>query len=140
MKKALSIVMVLLMIFAFAACGSDDKSDSNSGGGQTEVEKYFAGQEDTIAEGIESGLEAQFGECEAIVKVKGNGLTVDCKIMKLSNVDEDIKAQMQEKADQMESMLDNSVAQIRNELEDFEYYTVNICDASGNVLASATGR
>ena len=131
MKRVLALMLVFVFVFAFAACNKDDR---------TEVEKAVDDQREIITNGIVSGLESQLGECEADIRAEGNDIIVDIKVMSLTNVSEDVKSQMQANAEAMESSLDATVEQMRNDVAELNSFTVNICDAEGNVLASATGR
>lgn len=133
MKKALSLILVLVMICSFAACGNknDSTPDKNPA-----IVKFMDENEDSIKDLMEEMFASTGMTCRTEIEVIGNGFVVSVMINELQDVPEETKELMQETYDSMGSAFDSTLEQMQTELPELEYWTIKVCEKDGDVLAT----
>lgn len=134
MKKALSLILVLVMICSFAACGNKNNSTPDK---NPAIVEYLEKNGDDLIAVMESSFATSSGmTCESDIEVIGNGFVVSIKINELQDVPEETKELMQDTYDSMGSAFDSTLEQMQKELPELEYWTIKVCEKDGDVLAT----
>ena len=134
MKKALSLILVLVMICSFAACGNKNNSTPDK---NPAIVEFLEKNGDDFIAAMESSFATSSGmTCESDVEVIGNGFVVSIKINELQDVPEETKELMQDTYDSMSSMFDGALEEMQKELPELEYWTIKVCEKDGDVLAT----
>lgn len=126
MKKILAIVVVLIMCLSVVACSSDSAV----------VESYVNDNRDTLIESFTSSFTASGVSCDAEVRADGCTIVLDAKSNAFDNLDDSIKAQIQETYDSMDSMFDAMYDMIVQELPECDGIIINVCDSYGDIIAT----
>lgn len=135
MKKALSLILVLVMICSFAACGNKNNSTPDK---NPAIVEYMEKNGDQLLSAWESMFEASGMTCNSSWTVKGNGLIVDIRINELDDLDDEMKEQMEAGFSALESTFDGSLKDIQKDIPELEYFTMNFCEKDGDILGSVT--
>ena len=133
MKKILTLMLALFLCFSFVAC---DKDSDNSSGNDSIVQ-YVEEYGDELLESLESSFATASGlTCTSSIKVVGTGFVINININELSDVSDEQKEQLQQNYDMMSSTFDGMLEDLQAELPALTYFTINVCDKAGNVLAT----
>ena len=131
MKKVLALVFVLVMCFSFVACEKAAEGTDNPA-----IVKYVDENRAELLSTMETSFAGASGmSCESNIYVEGDGFVIDIDINGMSNVDDATKELLQETYDTMDDTFDLLLANIQKELPECEYFTINVCDENGEVLA-----
>lgn len=128
MKKALSMVLALLMCLTFAACG--DSADADA------VAAYVDANRTEILNGFEEGFSASGMTCTSSIAAEGTGFVVNVNINELNDVDSATADLMQQSYDAMSGTFDGMLEDMKKELPELTYFVFNICEADGDKLAT----
>ena len=126
MKKILAIVVVLIMCLSVVACSSDSAV----------VESYVNDNRDTLVESFTSSFTASGYACDAEVSVDGCTIIIDAKSSLFDNYTDEMKAQLQQTYDGMDSMFDSMYDMLVQELPECDGITINVCSSDGEVVAT----
>lgn len=101
------------------------------------VAEYIELYSDDIISSFEESFAATSGmTCKSDLKIVGNGFILDICINELENLDDATKQTLQDTYDSMDSTFEASLADMQTAIPGLEYYTVNVCDKNGDLLAS----
>lgn len=147
MKKLLAMTLALLMVFALVACGSTSDSKSNNGGSvntpvvNSEIQDYIDQNKSALLSSMESSFASSSGmTCTSSVKAQGNGMIISININELEDVDSATKNTLQSTYDSMQSTFDALLTQMQSEVSSLEFFTINVCEKDGDLLATITAR
>lgn len=130
MKKVITLFLALVMCCSLMACG---QSDSDI------VADYVDEHGSELIEGLESSFSGSSGlTCESSIKAKGCGFILDIDINELVDVDDETKELLQSTYDDMNGTFEDALKKMQKDLPELEYFTVNVCDRDGEVLAVVT--
>lgn len=157
MKKALSLIIILVLCFSIAACGASEKSDPTN---ENPIETTTAPTETTVAptESAMAAIEAYVNEnkaallstmeqsfatssgmtCTSDIAVIDNGIVIDININELENVEQTVKDQLQASYNTMDAAFEELLTELQKELPEVEYMTLNINEKNGTLVASLT--
>ncbi|MBR5479746.1 MAG: hypothetical protein IKU84_06170 [Clostridia bacterium] len=108
-------------------------------GGKTDVERHFYGED---GERFLKGLTASFTNnganftCKSKLKVVNDGVVVTFLIDGYDAVGDDFKASMQESFDSLREDFEAELAAMRQDVPGITSYTINVCEADGDAIAS----
>lgn len=148
MKKLLAMTLALLMVFALVACGSTSDDKSNNGGSgnvapvvNSEIQDYIDQNKSALLSSMESSFASSSGmTCSSSIKAQGNGMIISININELDDVDSATKNTLQSTYDSMQSTFDALLTQMQSEVSSLEYFTINVCEKDGDLLATITAR
>ena len=129
MKKLLAILMVVLMVFSFAGCMF---SKDNA------VKTYVEAHREELITSFEQGVASSGMECTSDIKVDGNGFILDVNFADLEDVPQETKDAMQSAYDSLESTFDEMLKELQGQIPEREYFTININEKDGDLIASFT--
>lgn len=124
MKKALSIIAVLVLCLSIVACSSGN-----------EVENYINDHKTELITSFESSFEGSGATCETDVRAEGNTMVFDVRINEFDNLDDATKTLLQQTYDGMSSVFDSALKEMQKELPELEGLTINVCEKDGDVAA-----
>lgn len=131
MKKLSAILLVIVMLLTLVACGKDEPNPA--------IVAYMNKNGDAMISSMEQGFSQSSGmTCKANYEVIGNGIVINLNINELDNVDSETKAQMQTMCDALGGSLKLLLPSMQAEIPELEYFTMNICEVDGEVVASIT--
>lgn len=127
MKRLSALVLVVIMVFAMTACGSD---------AEEKVAKFVDEQGDTFLSSMEYAFATSSGlSCTSSIKAKGTGFEVRININELEDVDSATKQQMQSTADAQSSTMKTALKELQKEVPELTYFKIYICEKDGDTLA-----
>lgn len=128
MKKLLALLLVFVMLFAFAACGDSDDSSDNA-----ELEEYIDSIQDEIDEAID--------EYEAMgmsIKVVARGDSL-AYVYRFTTEVEDVDAarnQLKSGISAQDSVFENVLKELKKEVKSAESVIVEYQNKDGSVIYS----
>lgn len=128
MKKALSMVLVVLMCLTFAACGGSGDADA--------VAAYVDAHRAEILSSFEEGFSVSGMTCTSSVVAEGTGFVVKVNIDQLNDLDSATANMMQQTYDAMSSTFDGMLETMKQELPELTYFVFDICEADGDTIAT----
>ena len=103
------------------------------------VAQYIEENKADLLATFESSFATSSGmTCTSDIKVKGNGFIIDININELEDVPDETKEQIQDVYDSMGSSLDASLEAMQLEIPELEYYTINVREKDGDLVAALT--
>lgn len=127
MKRALTLILVIVMVCSFAACGEKGNP----------IVAYMEKNGDDLLETMEDSFATSSGmTCTSDWEVKGNGLIVNININELEDLDDEVKNLMQEAYDSMGSYFDGTLKMMQKDIPELEYFTLNVCEKDGDLIAT----
>ena len=131
MKKLLAIVLCLVFCLSLVACGGNADSDS------AKVAKYVNENKEELVSAMESSFSASSAMgCEVDVKAVGNGMVIDVNIAGFNNIPDEQKELLQSTYDAMSSTFDTMLEDLKAEVPEFGYITINVNEEDGDNLAT----
>ena len=131
MKKLLAIVLCLVFCLSLVACGGNTASDS------AKVAKYVNENKEELVSAMESSFSASSAMgCEVDVKAVGNGMVIDVNIAGFNNIPDEQKELLQSTYDAMSSTFDTMLDNLKAEVPEFGYITINVNEEDGDNLAT----
>ena len=131
MKKLLAIVLCLVFCLSLVACGGNTGSDS------AKVAKYVNENKEELVSAMESSFSASSAMgCEVDVKAVGNGMVIDVNIAGFNNIPDEQKELLQSTYDAMSSTFDTMLDNLKAEVPEFGYITINVNEEDGDNLAT----
>ena len=131
MKKLLAIVLCLVFCLSLVACGGNTASDS------AKVAKYVNENKEELVSAMESSFSASSAMgCEVDVKAVGNGMVIDVNIAGFNNIPDEQKELLQSTYDAMSSTFDTMLEDLKAEVPEFGYITINVNEEDGDNLAT----
>ena len=131
MKKLLAIVLCLVFCLSLVACGGNADSDS------AKVAKYVNENKEELISAMESSFSASSAMgCEVDVKAVGNGMVIDVNIAGFNNIPDEQKELLQSTYDAMSSTFDTMLDNLKAEVPEFGYITINVNEEDGDNLAT----
>lgn len=129
MKKAMSLVLVLVLMLSLAACGGSSAADK--------VKSYVKKNGDEIASGLEDSFSMSSGrECESTIKAVGTGIVIDIKVQGMDDLTSMQKEEMQEAYDSMSSVYESVLESLKEDIAEVTYLTINVCEEDGDLAAA----
>lgn len=157
MKKALSLIIILVLCFSIAACGNSGSAEPTN---ENPIETTTAPTETTVppTESAMAAIEAYVNEnkaallstmeqsfatssgmtCTSDIAVIDNGIVIDININELENVEQTVKDQLQASYNTMDAAFEELLTELQKELPEVEYMTININEKNGTLVASLT--
>lgn len=130
MKKLLAILMVALMVFSFAGCMF---SKGNA------VKAYVEANREELLASFEEGIAQSAGmECTSDITVEGNGFIIDVNLEDLDDLPQETKDAMQTTYDSLDGAFDGMLDDLKTEIPEIEYFTINVNEKDGDLIASIT--
>lgn len=141
LKKLLALLLSVLMLVSLAACGSSDKDKDDDKKEKEKanaaIEEYVDENKDELLEAMEESFATSSGmTCTSDIEVKGDGFIITININELDDVEDDVKDSLQEAYDSMDSTFEDMLEDLQTELEEIEYFEIEVCDVDGDVLAT----
>ena len=150
MKKALSLVLVLVMVLSLAACGSDSKKTTKNdpiiettepiettAPQLSAVEQWLEDNRAELLSTVEQNFAGSSGmTCTSDAKVEGNGIIINININELDNLGQAEKDMLQQTYDSMLPSFGFMLTGSREELPELEFITMNVCEVDGDLIAS----
>lgn len=165
MKKLLALLLAILMMASLVACGSSDKDDKDdkkkedssyndkdkdndedededegkkeTGKQNASIKSYINANKDELLESMEDSFATSSGlTCTSDIEVIGNGFVIYININELDDVDKATKDAMQDAYDALDSTFEGMLDSLKTELEEIEYFEIQVCDVDGDVLAT----
>ena len=131
MKKLLAIVLRLVFCLSLVACGGNTASDS------AKVAKYVNENKEELVSAMESSFSASSAMgCEVDVKAVGNGMVIDVNIAGFNDIPDEQKELLQSTYDAMSSTFDTMLEDLKAEVPEFGYITINVNEEDGDNLAT----
>ena len=131
MKKLLAIVLCLVFCLSLVACGGNADSDS------AKVAKYVNENKEELVSAMESSFSASSAMgCEVDVKAVGNGMVIDVNIAGFNDIPDEQKELLQSTYDAMSSTFDTMLEDLKAEVPEFGYITINVNEEDGDNLAT----
>ena len=131
MKKAISFVLVLVMVLCLAACGTGKQSPADK------VASYVQKNGEALVESFEQLFATASGmTCTSSMKAEDTGIVIEIKINELDNLTQEQKDLMQGVYDEMDTSFDESLKSIQQELPEITYMTIHVCEKDGDVVAT----
>ncbi len=131
MKKLLAIVLCLVFCLSLVACGGNTGSDS------AKVAKYVNENKEELISAMESSFSASSAMgCEVDVKAVGNGMVIDVNIAGFNDIPDEQKELLQSTYDAMSSTFDTMLDNLKAEVPEFGYITINVNEEDGDNLAT----
>ena len=131
MKKLLAIVLCLVFCLSLVACGGNTASDS------AKVAKYVNENKEELVSAMESSFSASSAMgCEVDVKAVGNGMVIDVNIAGFNDIPDEQKELLQSTYDAMSSTFDTMLEDLKAEVPEFGYITINVNEDDGDNLAT----
>lgn len=131
MKKLLAIVLCLVFCLSLVACGGNTASDS------AKVAKYVNENKEELVSAMESSFSASSAMgCEVDVKAVGNGMVIDVNIAGFNDIPDEQKELLQSTYDAMSSTFDTMLEDLKAEVPEFGYITINVNEEDGDNLAT----
>ena len=131
MKKLLAIVLCLVFCLSLVACGGNTASDS------AKVAKYVNENKEELVSAMESSFPASSAMgCEVDVKAVGNGMVIDVNIAGFNDIPDEQKELLQSTYDAMSSTFDTMLDNLKAEVPEFGYITINVNEEDGDNLAT----
>lgn len=131
MKKLLAIVLCLVFCLSLVACGGNTASDSDK------VAKYINENKEELVSAMKSSFSASSAMgCEVDVKAVGNGMVIDINIAGFNNIPDEQKELLQSTYDAMSSTFDTMLDDLKAEVPEFGYITINVNEEDGDNLAT----
>ena len=131
MKKLLAIVLCLVFCLSLVACGGNTASDS------AKVAKYVNENKEELVSAMESSFSASSAMgCEVDVKAVGNGMVIDVNIAGFNDIPDEQKELLQSTYDAMSSTFDTMLDNLKAEVPEFGYITINVNEEDGDNLAT----
>lgn len=128
MKKALALLLAVMMGFALAACGAS---------AEEKIADFVREHEDELVEKMVGSAESTAGmDVEASIKASGLGMIMTLKFGNLQDVPESTKELLQQQYDAQASTFEDALEMMQTDLPELEYYKVLVCDKDGDVLAT----
>ena len=132
MKKIISLVLVLVTLLTLVGCGGGSGTKNNKA-----VEEYINKHGDELLDGLEYSFATSSGmTCTSSIKVSGSGFIISINIQELSNLSSSDKQQLQAAYDGLDYQFEDMLVEMKKELPELTYFTVKVCDRSGDVLAT----
>lgn len=159
MKKTISLLLSLLMIFASSTmlfgCEKDkayvsdpstfiESVSETTAPPETEfsaepnpaVAAYLEANKESIISTFESSVASSSGlTCQAEAEVIGSGFVVTFRINELSYIGPDAKKQLQTSYDGLNSVFEASLKAMQLEIPELAYFKLNVCDRNGDLIA-----
>lgn len=146
MKKLLALMMALVMMLSFVACGEEEVVQEPAvdtpvikelvKANNPALEAYLAENKDAfLGAMIDSFSKSAGTTCEGFVEVDGDGFVIDIHIDGFNDIPDDVKTALQEAYDTMGTSFDDALAQMQTELPELKSFTVNVCEEDGDLLA-----
>ncbi len=133
MKKLLMVVLAVLLVVSMTACAGLSMSPEDK------VANYVEKNGDSLVKEFESSFTSAAGmDCESSIKAVDCGFVIDVKIAGLDNLDDSAKAQMQSYYDTLDGTWDSALDDMQSELPELEYFTINVCEEDGDIIAEIT--
>lgn len=132
MKKLLALVLALALCVALVACGrmtavSDD----------AKIEAYVAKNGDELVSSMEQSFAASSGySCNSTIKAVDGGIVVDINVNELDNLTKEQKDAMQAAYDSMDETFDGMFNDLKKELPEIKYMTMNVNEGDGDLIAA----
>lgn len=131
MKKLLAIILCLVFCLSLVACGGNTASDS------AKVAKYVNENKEELVSAMESSFSASSAMgCEVDVKAVGNGMVIDVNIAGFNDIPDEQKELLQSTYDAMSSTFDTMLEDLKAEVPEFGYITINVNEEDGDNLAT----
>jgi len=103
------------------------------------IEEYIEANKTQLLSTMESSFANSSGmTCRSDINVRGNGFVIDIYINELNNIDSSIKEQMQAAYDGMDSQFDSMLTALKMEVPGIEYFTINVRETDGDIIATIT--
>ena len=136
MKKLFALMLVLVMVCSFAACGNTPAPEP--AGKDPAIVAYMEKYGDSLIDSMESSFSTSSGgmACKASWEVEGSTLIINLRIEDLEDVPEATKTAMQEAYDAMMPAYDGIMQMMQSELSELKCLTMNVCEKDGDLLAS----
>ena len=116
---------------ALVACGGNTGSDS------AKVAKYVNENKEELISAMESSFSASSAMgCEVDVKGVGNGMVIDVNIAGFNDIPDEQKELLQSTYDAMSSTFDTMLDNLKAEVPEFGYITINVNEEDGDNLAT----
>lgn len=137
MKRALALILALVLCLALVACGNEEKEEAGNPttGANSTIVAFMKENGDAFLENLESGFKVSGMTCKSSYQVVGNGLVVTICVNELNNVDSATKDAMQEAYTAMASTFDQALKMLQQEITELESLTIRVCEKDGDLLA-----
>lgn len=132
MKRTLTFILALVMVFSLAACGGGSSADAKK------VADYISDNEDYLIKSFEGSITASGLTCKTKIAAEGTGFVINVRINELEDLDDETKDALQETYDGMKSTFESSLELMQKDLPEITYYTVQVCDKNGDLCATVT--
>ena len=137
MKRALALILALVLCLALVACGNEEKEEAGNptNAANSKIVEFMRENGDEFVESLESGFATSGMTCKSSYKVVGNGLEVTICINELNNVDSATKKAMQDAYTAMASTFEQALKMFQQEVPELKSMTLRICEKDGDLLA-----
>jgi len=147
MKKLTALILALLMMFAFVACGSSDKDDADKKDDETvettlsdaeKVAEYVAAHEAELLAAFGDGFSGSGMTSQAAIKANGQDIILEVRINEFDNLPEEAKQAAQSTLDSLKSAMTPDFAEMKKELPELEDFVLKMCEKDGDIIAEIT--
>jgi len=140
MKKVLSLILVLVVLCSFAACGTPGSSGPSEDPNAAKYAKVAAWVEENRALLVQT-FEGSFTDsangltCSATITTSLDGFIIDVKINEFDNIADEIKAQLQGVYDALTPTFEAALESMQEEIAALGFFTINVREVDGDLLA-----
>ena len=137
-KRLSCLILAVIFVFCFAACGNNDANINNDGGNDPKLEKFVESQGADFEKSFEDSCKSSSGglNCDCKLSVDGTKLTVDCLVEGIDDVPSETKDEMQKAYEATKTELSESFKPIKDGAPNLSEVTLNICESDGDIIAT----
>jgi hypothetical protein len=133
MKKVLSLILVLVMVCSFAACG--EEADT------AKLQAYIDASGQELVDGMEQAFAGASGmTCKSSIKAEDSGIVITLKIDDLDGLTQEQKDLMQAQYDSMQSTFDNLLDELQKDVPEAKHFTIKVCEKDGDLIAKIVAK
>ena len=133
MKKVLSLLLVLVMVCSFAACGED--SDT------AKIQAYIDASGQDLVDGMEEIFASSSGmTCKSSIKAEDSGIVITIKVNEIDGLTKDQKDLMQSQYDSVQSTFDGLLDEMQKEVPEVKHFTIKVCEKDGDLIAKIVAK
>lgn len=138
MKKLLALFFALVMCLGLMGCqpAVDDYYENPETKPTGAVGDYVRAHQYEIIEAFKNKFTEQNISCWISLTPEANSFTVKTYFNGMDGADAETKASIQQSLEDAESELNEGLYEIQAELPELEFYTMEICEEDGDLLAS----
>ena len=137
-KGLLCLILAVVFVLCFAACGDNGSTNTNGSGNDPQLEKFVESEEASLKKSFEDIITSTSGglNCECKLSVDGTKLTADCLVEGIDDVPSETKDEMQKAYEATKTELSEAFKPIKDGAPNLSEVILNICESDGDLIAA----